>query len=282
MKKSSTNRCLSIWILCIASSCISVPTESMANKPAPDSVKSILQEKEEHFSFIQELSPGAACILEQSSGNIIVGPSPDQAGHLSVKVVAKGNNLAELQQLMASVKIETVEKSNEKFHFRAVHRNIEKKTAQMSLSVTFELQIPLGRNLVATTVSGNISVSNVASTGTYQLTSASGDVKVAQLTGPVQIATASGDIIAKSLNGSVMLTTASGDIHFDDMHPSDINGTAVTNTGDIHYSLPQGMFEKINDKALRLTTQSNHVLMLSTSYGSIRAEKRDDDQHAQR
>ena len=82
----------------------------------------------------------------------------------------------------------------------------------------YELSVPIGTEVRASSVSGNIAVRGVA--GEVNVNSVSGDVEVRDAGDRVAMHTVSGDIHASKLRGRISANSVSGDLTLDD-----INGT---------------------------------------------------------
>lgn len=100
------------------------------------------------------------------------------------------------------------------------------------VAVDFDIAVPQGSRIDATTVSGNLDVNGTR--GPIDLQSVSGDVTLEDVHGPIRLKTVSGDASCSELAGALEANSVSGDLAFDRcrLHSSDI----VTVSGDVDIS----------------------------------------------
>ena len=114
----------------------------------------------------------------------------------------------------------------------------------------YELHVPIGTRVQASTVSGDIRVT--ATAGEVQVVSVSGAIEVADVADRISVESVSGDIRATKLRGRSRITTVSGELELDDIIgdltvksvSSDIKATrtksahvrAETVSGEVTYS----------------------------------------------
>lgn len=106
----------------------------------------------------------------------------------------------------------------------------------------YEISVPIGTEVRATTVSGNIAVRST--TGEVSVHSTSGDVEVRDAN-RVEVGTISGDIRASKLRGRIRATTTSGDIRLDDVE-GELTGSSVSGNLELSGSLTGLEFETIS------------------------------------
>lgn len=79
-----------------------------------------------------------------------------------------------------------------------------------------EISVPIGTEVRASTVSGNIAVRGTA--GRVQVGTVSGDLEVRDAVDEIEIRTTSGDLRAEKLRGRIRANTTSGDVVLDDVN----------------------------------------------------------------
>jgi predicted membrane protein len=144
-------------------------------------------------------------------------------------------------------------------------------------SVRFEVQVPRGTAFQydsLSTASGDIRLAEA--TGEVRAKTASGDVTVHQVQGNVQVSTASGDIEITQVRGAVQASTASGDVRIDDVEGTatassasgdlDVGLTRVEGAGEMRFSSASG------DVTVRVPPQVNADVEMSTANGSLKTD----------
>ncbi|GAC1459530.1 MAG: hypothetical protein NVSMB8_09230 [Candidatus Limnocylindrales bacterium] len=98
------------------------------------------------------------------------------------------------------------------------------------VAVDFDIAVPRGTRIDASTVSGDLAVQGTR--GSLELQSVSGDVRLADVQGPIRLKTVSGDVSGTDVAGALDANSVSGDLHFDRCR---IHGCeVVTVSGDFH------------------------------------------------
>ena len=120
------------------------------------------------------------------------------------------------------------------------------------VAVDFDISVPRGTRIDATTVSGDLAVEGTR--GPLEVQSVSGDVRLADIQGPIRLKTVSGDISGTDVAGALEANSVSGDLSFDRCR---INGCdVVTVSGDFHLA---GDLE--NEREHRFKTISGDVAL---------------------
>jgi len=117
------------------------------------------------------------------------------------------------------------------------------------------------------TASGSITIAQIV--GNVHARTASGDVNISQVHGLVQTNTASGDVTIKGITGTVSASTASGDL--------DVELVRIEGTGDLVFSSASG------DVTIKAPGQIDAQVDISTANGSIKSDfplTMDDLQHS--
>jgi DUF4097 and DUF4098 domain-containing protein YvlB len=107
----------------------------------------------------------------------------------------------------------------------------------------YELSVPVGTEVRASSVSGNIVVRGAG--GPAYVHSVSGDVEVRDAADRVEIETVSGEIRASRLSGRVRANTVSGDLTLEDIN-GDLNGKSVSGDINARGSLSGAEFESVS------------------------------------
>jgi len=129
------------------------------------------------------------------------------------------------------------------------------------VAVDFDIAVPRGTRIDASTVSGDLAVAGTR--GPLEVQSVSGDVRLADIQGPIRLKTVSGDVSGTDVAGALDANSVSGDLSFDRCR---IHGCeVVTVSGDFHLAgelenLREHRFKTISgDVALALGGQSYDV-----------------------
>ena len=98
------------------------------------------------------------------------------------------------------------------------------------VAVDFDIAVPRGTRIDASTVSGDLAVQGTR--GPLEVQSVSGDVRLADVQGPIRLKTVSGDVSGTDVAGALDANSVSGDLNFDRCR---IHGCeVVTVSGDFH------------------------------------------------
>ncbi len=156
----------------------------------------------------------------------------------------------------------------------------------------FEVTVPVGTRLTATTWSGSVSVRGVhgdveahAQSGDVEVRDAgdrldvetlSGDVNIAGVKGELNVRTVSGDLTVTGVRGNVEIETVSGDIELRDIVSKQIR--THTTSGDVSFTgsiLEAGRYEfntHSGEIGLNLPADIGAQLTLSTFNGGIESD----------
>lgn len=107
----------------------------------------------------------------------------------------------------------------------------------------YEVSVPVGTEVRASTVSGNIAVRGVA--GEVTTKSVSGDVEVRDAGNRVEIETVSGDIRGIKLGGRIRVHAVSGDVRLEDID-GDVSGKSVSGSLEATGSVANLEFESVS------------------------------------
>jgi hypothetical protein len=144
-------------------------------------------------------------------------------------------------------------------------------------SVNFIVQVPAGLHLKydkLSTASGDIEMANVAGEigvntasgdvtlhqvqGNVRANTASGDVKITQVQGDIQASSASGDVTAEDVSGQVSANTASGNVK--------VQLNSVDGAGQMKFASASG------DVTVAIAGKINASVQLSTGSGEIQSD----------
>ncbi|MCX5760334.1 MAG: DUF4097 family beta strand repeat-containing protein [Gemmatimonadetes bacterium] len=107
----------------------------------------------------------------------------------------------------------------------------------------YELSVPIGTEVRASSVSGNISVRGVE--GEVNVNSVSGDVEVRDAGERAEMHTVSGDVHGSRLRGRIRANSVSGDITLDDVNGA-FSGKSVSGTLKVSGTLTGLEFESVS------------------------------------
>ena len=107
----------------------------------------------------------------------------------------------------------------------------------------YELSVPIGTEVRASSVSGNLSIRGTG--GEVNANSVSGDVEVRDAGNSVELHTVSGDIKASKLRGRIRANSVSGDITAEDI-TGELNGKTVSGSVNLRGSLSSVEFESVS------------------------------------
>lgn len=127
------------------------------------------------------------------------------------------------------------------------------------VAVDFDIAVPRGSRVDASTVSGNLEVRGTR--GPLEVQSVSGDVTLADIQGPIRLRTVSGDVSGTDVAGALDLNSVSGDLTFDRcrIHGCDI----VTVSGDVDLA---GELETIREHRLKTISGDVGLALAGSSY----------------
>jgi Putative adhesin len=107
----------------------------------------------------------------------------------------------------------------------------------------YELSVPLGTEVRASSVSGNVTVRGVA--GQVNVNTVSGDVEVRDAADRVEMHSVSGDIRASKLRGRISANSVSGDLTLDDINGA-LSGKTVSGELAVNGTLTGLEFESVS------------------------------------
>jgi DUF4097 and DUF4098 domain-containing protein YvlB len=154
-------------------------------------------------------------------------------GHVSGDIVVTGWTKTEVK-IYATIETGYLESSLSSSRVRI---NARSRYGRMGRS-RYELSVPIGTEVRASSVSGNVTVRGVA--GAVNAKSVSGDVEVRDADTSVDIESVSGDVRASKLRGRVRAHSVSGDVRIDDL---DGDLSAKTVSGEIEVTGAVSNFE---------------------------------------
>jgi len=188
-------------------------------------------------------APAAACAQDNETRQRIdttfafdKGGSVD-LGQLSGEIIVTGWTKPEVR-ILATIETGYLESSLSSSRVRIAARPRRNRMGHSR----FELSVPIGTQVRATTVSGNIAVRGTA--GEVSVNSVSGDVEVRDAT-RTEIGTVSGEVRAEKLRGTVRARSVSGDITLDDV-VGELRGKTVSGELLAHGTLAGLEFESVS------------------------------------
>jgi DUF4097 and DUF4098 domain-containing protein YvlB len=131
-----------------------------------------------------------------------------------------------------------------------------------------EISVPIGTEVRASTVSGNIAVRGTAAR--VQAGTVSGDLEVRDAVDEIEIHTTSGDLRAEKLRGRIRANTTSGDVVLDDVN-GDLRLHTVSGTLRVRGALTGLEFESVSgDIEFRGDIKNEGTYTAHTHSGDIR------------
>ncbi|MHB1097015.1 MAG: DUF4097 family beta strand repeat-containing protein [Gemmatimonadaceae bacterium] len=131
-----------------------------------------------------------------------------------------------------------------------------------------EVSVPIGTEVRASSVSGNVAVRGTA--GRVTANTVSGEVEVRDATDAVEIHAVSGDLRGEKLRGRIRLNTVSGDLRLDDI-VGDLRGKTVSGSLTMRGALDGLEFESMSgDFEFRGDFRGTGTFSANTHSGDIR------------
>ncbi len=221
-------------------------------------------------SFERTISLDDAVVLDVStgSGDITIRVGGDGEAVVRGKVKAKRNGIfGNLKD--ASKHIEYVE-SNPPVELdgeRLVVGRIDDRSVRKAVSISYEITVPAGTEVVSKTGSGDVTVTGIA--GKLKATSGSGDLELRDIGASVEARTGSGDIDAFGVAGSFDARSGSGDIHLRQTAPGDVH--VSTGSGDNTLEgIIGGLHAASGSGRIRVDGQMTDDWTLDTGSGGVR------------
>lgn len=159
-------------------------------------------------------------------------------GHVSGDIVVTGWTKTEVK-IFATIETGYLESSLSSSRVRI---NARSRFGRMGHS-RYELSVPIGTEVRASTVSGNVAVRGVA--GEVTAKSVSGDVEVRDAGSRVELESVSGDITGSKLNGRIRVHTVSGDVELKDID-GEVTGKSVSGSLEASGALGNLEFESVS------------------------------------
>lgn len=152
-------------------------------------------------------------------------------GHVSGDIVVTGWTKTEVK-IFATIETGYLESSLSSSRVRI---NARSRFGRMGHS-RYELSVPIGTEVRASTVSGNVAVRGVA--GEVTAKSVSGDVELKDIDGEVTGKSVSGSLEASGALGNLEFESVSGDVTFVGDLKANASFRANTHSGDVQLTLP--------------------------------------------
>ena len=131
-----------------------------------------------------------------------------------------------------------------------------------------EISVPIGSEVRASTISGDVAVRGTA--GMVTATTVSGEVEVRDASDAVEMHAVSGDVRGEKLRGRIRVNTVSGDVRLDDV-AGDLRGKSVSGTLSVRGALEGLDFESVSgDLEFRGEFRGTGSFSANTHSGDIR------------
>ncbi|HEY3287970.1 MAG TPA: DUF4097 family beta strand repeat-containing protein [Gemmatimonadaceae bacterium] len=167
-------------------------------------------------------------------------------------------------KILASIEIGYFETS---FSPSRVSINAKSRRNRMGES-RIEISVPVGTQVRASSVSGNVRVRGTS--GETLVNSVSGDIEVRDASDVVEMHAVSGDVRAENLRGRIQVNTVSGDIRLDDAAGA-VRGKTVSGTLVVRGALDGLDFESVSgDFEFRGDFRGTGSFAANTHSGDIR------------
>lgn len=184
-------------------------------------------------------------------------------GHVSGDIIVTGWAKGEVK-IFATIETGYFESS---LSSSRVHINAKSRRGRMGHS-RVELSVPIGTEVRASTVSGNIAVRGTA--GDVRAHAVSGDVEVRDAGARVDLESISGDLRASKLRGRIRASTVSGDLTFDDID-GEVRGKSVSGSLAAGGTLAGLEFESISgDVTFRGDLKADGTVRANSHSGDVR------------
>ena len=220
---------------------------------------------EEHAESVERtfIVDGAPSIrLRNVSGESRIAVGPEGEVRLRARKRVRGASEERAKRLLENVEIRMEQNGTEisiRPHLYEQDRGWLDLFRGGRVAVDFDLTVPQGSRIDATTVSGGLDVRGTR--GPLDVQSVSGDVTLADIHGPMRLKTVSGDASCADLAGALEANSVSGDLDFARcrLHSADV----VTVSGDVDVSGELGA-----DRDHRFKTISGDIdlALVGTSY----------------
>lgn len=202
---------------------------------------------EEPFAKTLDLARNGKVIVGNVSGSIDVKTWNKAQVQIEARKVSRATTQTKARENADKVKI-VITEENSTVRIKTEYPQGNNKG--LSVSISYTLMIPEGAAINATTVSGDVTCSDIGGDLKAKTTSGdvlvmgakdgavcstmSGDVSVENVTGDVDLHTVSGDVIADSVKGSVEADTVSGSVLLSNITDAD-KVEASTMSGRVKY-----------------------------------------------
>lgn len=200
--------------------------------------------------------------LRNVSGQSRITVGQDREIHVRARKRVRGASEDRAKRLLENVEIR-MEQSGDELSVRPHLYEQDRGWLDLfrggRVAVDFDIAVPRGSSVDATTVSGDLEVRGTR--GPLEVQSVSGDVTLADVQGPIRLKTVSGDASGTDLAGALDANSVSGDLTFDRcrVHGCDI----VTVSGDVDLT---GELEAGTEHRLKTISGDIELALPGTSY----------------
>jgi DUF4097 and DUF4098 domain-containing protein YvlB len=224
------------------------------------------------------VSPGGKLIIQADRGAI--GVATDASNRVRVKVFreVKGGSKAHADGLFANHEVTFAQDGNT---LSVTARNKKDKTIswgrEPGLQVRYEVSVPKKFDVDLTTAGGDVRIAELdggvtahTTSGSIQLPSVTGRVEARDAGGDIAIGQAGADVVARTTSGSITVKKAGGKVDASDaggdIRVAEAGGDVVANTtsGSVHVGLAQG-------KSVRIRNAGGNI-QVGEAAGDVSAE----------
>jgi len=223
-------------------------------------------------SFEESLSVDGPILLDVSTGSGSIKITTNDSGRAEIKGQIKvgggwlfsGRSTSEKQALVDQLE------SNPPISLvdgRLVVGHIKDKAYKRNVSISYEIVVPSGTEVISHTGSGSQSITGVA--GPVEARTGSGKVTLTDIGGAVNARTGSGAIRANEIAGAFEAHTGSGSVRLTQIAPGDVVVTTGSGSSELH-GIVGSLRVKAGSGGIEVDGQQNGNWSVDTGSGSVR------------
>jgi len=229
-------------------------------------------------SFEQSLSVDGPIVLDVSTGSGSIKITASDSGRAEIKGEIKvgggwlfsGRSTSERQELVDQLEsnppISLVDGRLEVGH-------IKDKAYKRNVSISYEIAVPSGTEVISHTGSGSQTITGVA--GPVEARTGSGKVTLTDIGGAVNARTGSGSIRANEIAGAFEAHTGSGSVRLTQVAPGDVVVTTGSGSSELH-GIVGALRVKAGSGRVQVDGQQIGNWNVDTGSGSVRITLPDD------
>ncbi|MBU4331458.1 MAG: DUF4097 domain-containing protein [Acidobacteria bacterium] len=176
---------------------------------------------EEKFTESVALSRTGKVDLSNVSGDIVIHTWGQSEVKIDARKIGRASSESLARENVGKVKIE-IDKNGDTLSIKTVY---PKNTRNINVTVHYELTIPDGASVKASSVSGNVEASDIG--GSAKLTTVSGNVEAKNIKGFLNADSVSGSVVATTVGDGANVHSVSGDLKIRNV-VGDVDGDTVS------------------------------------------------------